>query len=73
MLPNFLLFYEIFVTFLVLFSLRDYIEMLVKEQGAQLVVNRAEADVVLKIQKSESDSENSLTDVNFWLDAKSRV
>lgn len=55
------------------FSLRDYIEMLVKEQGAQLVVNRAEADVVLKIQKSESDSENSLTDVNFWLDAKSRV
>lgn len=55
------------------FSLRDYIEMLVKEQGAQLVVNRAEADMVLKIQKSESDSENSLTDVNFWLDAKSRV
>lgn len=55
------------------FSLRDYVEMLVKEQGAQLVVNRAEADVVLKIQKSESDSENSLTDVNFWLDAKSRV
>lgn len=47
--------------------------MLVKEQGAQLVVNRAEADMVLKIQKSESDSENSLTDVNFWLDAKSRV
>lgn len=55
------------------FSLRDYIEMLVKEQGAQLVVNRAEADMVFKIQKSESDSENSLTDVNFWLDAKSRV
>lgn len=55
------------------FSLREYIEMLVKEQGAQLVVNRAEADMVLKIQKSESDSENSLTDVNFWLDAKSRV
>lgn len=55
------------------FSLRDYIEMLVEAQGAQLVVERAEADVVLKVQKSECDSEISLTDENFWLDAKSRV
>lgn len=48
------------------FGLKAYLEILLKAQGAKLVANREEAEVILSVEKEENAV--SMAEHNFWLD-----
>lgn len=50
-------------------SVRDYLQMMAKAQGAEFVESEEEADIVLTMAKPENDKEISLIDNNFFYDA----
>ena len=49
------------------FSLRDYLELLFKAQGAEQTVSAEEADVILVMGKPSGEKELSLIDSNFFM------
>lgn len=50
------------------FSMLDYLTMLIEEQNAQLGATEEDADIILTIEKAESEKECSLTDCNYFMD-----
>ena len=52
------------------FNLDEYINLLLKKQGAARVENRVDADMVLVMEKAEADNQISLIDSDFFLGEK---
>lgn len=52
------------------FSMEEYLNIVIKEQNAQIVDSPEEADIVLTMAKPENEKELSLIDNNFFYDAK---
>ena len=52
-----------------MFSLQDYLNCLLEGQGAVIVSDREEADIVLTMGKSSRENGLSLTDHNFFLES----
>lgn len=50
-----------------LFSLKTYLDMLIKSKNITLVDSRDEADIVLIMEKASKDNEISLIDSNFFM------
>lgn len=47
-------------------NIMNYIDMLVKSQEAEIVENKDDADIILKLDKSSDDKEISLIDNNYF-------
>ena len=54
------------------FSLKEYVDMLLEAQGAEQTDNREDAEIVLVSGHAGEKEEISLSDNNFFLDAKTR-
>ena len=47
-------------------NIMNYIDMLINSQEAEIVENKDEADIILKLDKAHDDNEISLIDSNYF-------